>query len=95
MKALVSIVVFLFITFLAAPTIVSILEDDDTETCVVYSMDEEEMHKDIKEIKVGVVHVYEPAFIPLIKKSSKIPSENLRKHECVSGDIFIPPPEKC
>lgn len=95
MKALVSIVVFLFITFLAAPTIVSILEDDDTETCIVYSMDEEEIHKDIKEIKVGVVHMYEPAFIPLIKTCSKIPSGNLHKHENVSGDIFIPPPEKC
>lgn len=95
MKAIVGIVVFLFITFLAAPTIVSILQDDDAETCIVYSLDEEEIQKDIKEIKVGVVHLYEPAFIPVITKSSKIPSQNLRKHENVSGDIFIPPPEKC
>lgn len=95
MKAIVSIVVLLFITFLAAPTIVCILADDDTETCVVLSLDEEEIHKDIKEIKVGMVYVYEPAIIPIVSKSSKISTCNLLGHESVFGDIFLPPPERC
>lgn len=95
MKAIVSIVVLLFVTFLAAPTIVCILADDDSETCIVLSLDEEEIHKDIKEIKVGVAYVYEPAIIPIGSKTSKIPSCNLLRHESVFGDIFLPPPERC
>lgn len=92
MKALVSIVVLLFVSFLAAPTIVSLL-DDDTDTTVVYGFSEEEVQKELKEVKVGCVYIYEDAFIPVIKKSSDIPTENLQRHESVCGDIFIPPPE--
>jgi len=92
MKIWVNIVVFLFFTFLATPTIVSLLEDE-TDVSIVYSTSEEEMHKDIKEVKMGSCYVYEFNFIPLTKKSTLIKSKNLQKHNNVSGDIFIPPPE--
>lgn len=95
MKVLVNIVVLLFLTFLSMPTIVSLLEDEDTDVSVVYGFSEEEMHKEIKEVKIGPQWVYEPAFIPVIKKSTIIKSKNLQRHENVYGDIFSPPPEVC
>jgi hypothetical protein len=96
MKILVNIVILLFLAFLSAPTVVSLLNDEDDDITVVYGFDEEEMQKEMKEVKICPQHwVYEPAFMPVIKKSTLINSENLRKHESVFGDIFIPPPEVC
>ena len=92
MKIWVNILVLLFFTFLATPTIVSILEDD-TDVSVVYSFSEEEMHKDIKQLKTNSHYIHEFAFLPLTKKSTLIKSKNLQKHNNVSGDIFSPPPE--
>jgi len=93
MKICVNIVVFLFLTFLAAPTLVCLLEDDDKDVSVVYSLSEEEMHKEMKEVKAPPHHVFEFAFFPVVKKSTLIKSKNLQKHANVSGDIFLPPPE--
>ena len=94
MKACVHIVLFLFITFLAAPTVVSMLQDDDdTKITVVVSL-EEEIQKEIKEIKVAPYTVFEFAFHPIQKKSTLIKSKNPRGHKNVFGDIFIPPPEQ-
>ena len=95
MKILVNIVILLFLAFLSAPTIVSLMEDEDDDITVVYGFDEEEMQKEMKEVKICPQYwVYEPAFIPVIEKSTLINSENLRKHDnSVFGDIFIPPPE--
>lgn len=95
MKFLVNIVVLLFLTFLSAPTIVSLLQDEDTDVSAVYGFSEEEIHKEIKEVKMCPQWVYEPAFIPVIKKSALIKSKNLQRHENVCGDIFSPPPETC
>ncbi|WP_116788902.1 hypothetical protein [Flavobacterium psychrotrophum] len=95
MKVLVNIVIVMFLAFLAAPTIVSLLHDEDTEVSVVCGFSEEEMHKEIKEVKMGPQWVYEAAFVPVIIKSTAISSEYLQKHENVCGDIFSPPPEGC
>jgi len=93
MKACIHIVVLLFFTFLAAPTIVSIMHDeDDADITVVVSL-EEEIQKEIKEIKVVPYTAFEFAFIPLQKKSTLIKSKNPRGHKNVFGDIFLPPPE--
>ncbi len=91
MKILVSIVLLLFISFLAAPTIVSLL-DDNTDVSISYSLNEEEIHKELKEIKAGPSE-FTFCFLEGIKKSSKITSNNLRIHKCVFGDVFSPPPE--
>lgn len=72
----------------------SLLEDDDAELCVVCDLSEEEMNKDSKEIKAWPHFIIELAFFPVIKKSAIIKSKYLRKHDNVSGDIFLPPPEK-
>ena len=92
MKTLVNIVLFLFISFLAAPTVVSLIEDN-ANFSMVYSLTEEELQKELKEVKVSPqleLHMafFEPAF-----KSSKIKSADLRKHDNVSGEICSPPPE--
>ncbi len=44
--------IFLFMSFLAAPTIISLLEDD-CDTSMAYSLNEEEMQKEMKEIKAA------------------------------------------
>lgn len=90
MKFVVNIVLILFLSFLAAPTIVSLIEDD-ADISMVYSLTEEEIHKEIKQLKE---HPYEfqPAYFPAVKKSTII-SENLQRHGNVFEDIFSPPPE--
>ncbi|WP_417351618.1 hypothetical protein [Flavobacterium alkalisoli] len=93
MKFLVKIVLFLFITFLSAPTIISLMEDDDADISMVYSLNEEEIHKEIKEIKAGPQIELELPLVILEKKSKVINSKNLLRHTNAFGDIFSPPPE--
>lgn len=93
MKACVYIVLFLFTTFLAVPTVVSILRDkDDADVTVMVSL-EEEIQKEIKEIKVTPYQPFEFTVVPVQKKSALIISKNPHGHKNVFGDIFIPPPE--
>ncbi|AXG75052.1 hypothetical protein DVK85_12760 [Flavobacterium arcticum] len=91
MKFIVSIVLLMFISFLATPTIVSLL-DDNTDVSICYSLNEEEIHKEIKEIKAGPSE-FSFCFLGAIKKSSKITSNNLRRHKRVFGDVLSPPPD--
>jgi len=62
------------------------------DTSIFYSMSEEEHHKEIKaELRFG----HDITFVNLSgNTSSLILSENLSKHDNVSGTIFIPPPEQ-
>jgi len=91
MKILVNIVLFLFIAFLAMPTIVSVIEDE-ADVSVFYSLTEEEIQKELKEVKAAPEE-FHFTFIGVTKNSSGIRSENLRKHDNVSEEIFSPPPE--
>ncbi|RZJ70176.1 MAG: hypothetical protein EOO45_12960 [Flavobacterium sp.] len=93
MKIIVNIVLFLFFAFLSAPTIVSMMESD-ADISMVYSLTEEEIHKELKEIKVAPQTEMQIAIFQNAKKSSEITSENLRKHDNVSEEIFSPPPEQ-
>lgn len=91
MKSAARLVLLLFVLFISTPTIVSLIEKS-TDTSYFYSMSEEELsHKEIKaEFKVHEYH-----FIDLSgRTTSLILSENLSKHDNVSGTIFIPPPEQ-
>lgn len=93
MKVCVKIVILLFFTFLAAPTIVSIMHDEDDADITVMVSLEEEIQKEIKEVKAAPHMVFEFAFVPGQKKSTLIKSKNPRGHNNVFGDIFLPPPE--
>ncbi len=93
MKTTVSVVLFLFISFLLAPTIISLLEKNK-DISMFYSSNEEELQKDFKEIKADFIHEYEFVFVKLfLFKNSKITSENLSNHDKVFEEIFSPPPE--
>ncbi|WP_206619134.1 hypothetical protein [Flavobacterium cerinum] len=92
MKIIVNIVLFLFLSFLASPTIVSLIEDE-ADMSMVYSLTEEEIQKEIKEVKAAPHSELRLTFFEPTKKVSVIKSANLQKHDNVSEEIFSPPPE--
>ena len=83
-------ILFLFVTFLITPTIVSVLEKN-ADTSIFYNLSEEEhSHKVFKEFCEIQTSNEMLNFQPFY--SSLIISENLSKHDKVSCNIFIPPP---
>lgn len=92
MKVIVNIVLFLFISFLAAPTIVSLVEDE-ADMSIVYSMTEEELQKEIKEVKAAPQCELQLSLFLVLKKTALIKTANLCRHDNVAGDICSPPPE--
>lgn len=93
MKFFANIVLFLFLTFLAAPTIVSLLQDD-ADISMVYSLTEEEIQKEIKEVKAAPSTELRLALFMPAKKTAIIFSANRGKHDSISGEICSPPPEQ-
>jgi len=91
MKYLAQIVLVLFVAFLSTPTIVSIIEKK-TDVSIFYSLTEEEIHKELKEVKAEIKS-YDYPITTIALKKSRIVSENLSKHDNVSSVIFSPPPE--
>jgi len=94
MKFLSKIVLILFITFLATPTIVTLIEKN-TDTSIFFSFaEEEESIKNIKEIKADLKQQFDYPFLDSkIKNNTRIISENLSRHDNVISTIFSPPPE--
>ena len=93
MKFITGFLLVFFISFLATPTIVSVIKKS-TDISMFYSFNEEELQKDFKELKADLSHNYEFAFVNLLSTTtSKIISENLSRHDNVSEKIFSPPPE--
>ena len=92
MKLIAPILLFVFITFLVTPTIVSVISKS-ADVSVFYSFSEEEKaHKEIK-----AIFNFEEVITPLCLSrldSGIIHSENLSKHDKISSKIFIPPPEQ-
>lgn len=87
------ITLLFFISFIALPTVMTIL-DRDTDVSVCYSLTEEEIQKEVKEIKAHFntfSQVIQNDYF--IKISFIIPFENLSKHDTVFEEIFSPPPE--
>ncbi|GAA4060143.1 hypothetical protein GCM10022389_00490 [Flavobacterium cheonanense] len=93
MKSVARILMVLFIAFLSMPTIVTLIEKN-TDVSLFYSFAEEEIHKDLKEIKVDLKQQFDyHSLDSKIKLNSKIVSENLSHHDNVAEEIFSPPPE--
>lgn len=92
MKILANIVLLLFITFLATPTIVGFLKSN-ADTSIVYSFSEEEIHKEVKEIPVSIGDILQVPAMNFTEKSMVINIDNEQKHDNVSEEIFSPPPE--
>lgn len=92
MKFFVNIVLFLFLSFLATPTIVSLLQDD-ADMSMVYSLTEEEIQKEIKEIKAAAYTELRLPFFATAKKTIAIIAANDDDHDNVSREIHSPPPD--
>jgi len=92
MKTAVSLFLFVFISFLAAPTIISLIKNN-TDVSIFYSINEEEIQKDCKELKADLnLHSY--VFFEFnIVKNKIIISKNHIKHDSLAEEIFSPPPE--
>ena len=83
-------ILFLFVTFLITPTIVSVLEKN-SDTSIFYNFSEEEQsHKVFKEF--FVLQTSNDIFYLQPYHTSLIISENLSKHDKICCTIFIPPP---
>ncbi len=92
MKITAQILLFVFITFLATPTIVSVIKKS-ADMSMFYSFSEEV--KAHKEIKAGFNSAVVIAPVNLSQlDSGLIHSENLSKHDKIASKIFIPPPEQ-
>jgi len=92
MKILAQILLFVFITFLVTPTIVSVIAKS-ANMSVFYSFSEEEKaHKEIK-VVFNFDLVSTPVNLSQLN-SGLIHSENLSKHDKISSTIFIPPPKQ-
>lgn len=90
MKTSTYVLLILFITFLATPTVVSIISKS-CDTSFFYSVAEEELtHKAIKEFKYKLK--IENDFKLSTLNSSVIISENQLRHDNITPSIFSPPP---
>jgi hypothetical protein len=93
MKSVARILMVFFIAFLSTPTVVSLIEKN-TDVSLFYNFAEEEIYKDLSEIKIDLKQQFEyPCKNLNIKLNSKIISENLSHHDNVTSSIFSPPPE--
>ena len=93
MKLIARFILFVFVAFLTTPTIVTLIEKN-TDVSMFYSFAEEENHKDLKEIKADLRHVFDYPIIEIAEyQNSKIISENVTRHDNIAEEIFIPPPE--
>ncbi len=94
MKLIARFILFLFVAFLTTPTIVTLIEKN-SDVSLFYSFSEEENHhKDLKEIKADLRLGFDYPFIEKMeRRNTKIISENNTRHDHIAGEIFIPPPE--
>lgn len=90
MKLIAKFTLFVFVTFLTAPTIVTLIEKN-SDISMFYSFAEEENHK---EIKADLRLNFDYPFMEVVEhQNSKIIFENLTRHDYIAEEIFIPPPE--
>lgn len=92
MKFFARLFLFVFVVFLSTPTVVTLIQKN-TDTSLFYSFAEEEIHKELKEVKAELKQQFDYPFLDLKIKQTTIISENLSKHDNVAAEIFSPPPE--
>ena len=92
MKYIARLILVLFVSFLSTPTVVTLIKKS-TDVSIFYSFAEEEIHKDLKEVKC-IKQCFDYPFTDLLlNPNSKIISENLSRHDNATEEIFSPPPE--
>lgn len=92
MKIIASLLLFLFVSFLITPAVISIIEKD-ADISAFYNFSEEE--KSQKEIKAIIYFEVTSSTVDLSRLNAMtIFSECFSKHDKISSKIFIPPPEQ-
>jgi hypothetical protein len=91
MKIIVKLLLFFFLTFLSAPTLVSLIEKKGDISFFYDNSETEDFQKELKTEFIFETFTF-VVFIPQ-KKSSKILSDNLSKHDNISQKIIILPPD--
>ncbi|WP_396194438.1 hypothetical protein [Flavobacterium sp.] len=91
MKYIATVILILFVSFLSTPTVVTLIKKS-ADISLFYSFAEEEIHKDIKEVKTMKQCFDYPFTANELHRNAIIISENLSKHGNVSEEIFSPPP---
>jgi len=91
MKIIVKLLLFFFLTFLSAPTLVSLIEKKGDISFFYDNSETEDFQKELKTEFIFETFTF-VVFIPQ-KKSSKILSDNLSKHDNISQKIIIRPPD--
>lgn len=93
MKFLVRLTLLVFIFFLSAPTVISLIKENSNITSF-YSLDDDELQKDCNEIVADINQNFDLSLRNFKNTFNiKIISENLSRHDNVSEKIFSPPPE--
>lgn len=93
MKLISKIVLFIFVLFLATPTIVSAI-DKDIDMSYFFNMSEEESHNAFNEIK-SIPSIYSIPLVIDFEGSQKVKFSvlNDRKVNSIAPNVFLPPPE--
>ena len=92
MKIVARILLFIFIAFLSAPTIVQAIKKSNSATLSI-SLSEEEVHKELKSV-VHPLILEHGILIPVYIEKKTIVSENIVKLDNISPSIFAPPPNQ-
>ena len=90
MRTAACLLLILFVSFLATPTIVSVINSSCDTSCFSNLAEEELSHKAVKETKTVIVNVN--LFRLANLTPSIIISDNQLKHDNLSPSIFSPPP---
>jgi hypothetical protein len=93
MKLVVGFLLVLFVTYIATPTFVILIENG-ADISLDYDLSEEENQKENKEIKSDFTlktHFEYITFNTVLRKA--IILENVLKHNTISEEIIIPPPK--
>ncbi|TRX23387.1 hypothetical protein FNW25_13375 [Flavobacterium franklandianum] len=92
MNIIARLLLFIFVSFLITPAVISVIEKD-ADTSAFYSFSEEE--KTHKEIKAIINFDVTCTAVDLSQLNySSIFTEKFSKHDNISSKIFIPPPEQ-
>jgi hypothetical protein len=93
MKLVARIILLLFVSFLSMPTVISLIKKN-ANISLLFSFEDEESNKDLKEIKADFPNVF-VSITSNFKQimNTEIISENLSKHDTILEKIFSPPPE--
>jgi hypothetical protein len=93
MKFIAHILLFIFITFLSAPTIITLIKKG-SDTSISFSFSEEEHEHGHKELKAAVKPaIFQHELVtPVFTESKIILSGNIVKLDNISPSIFAPPP---